>query len=1238
MAADLWKSKVRTLLGKINNIDLDKDEHYMATSDLVNELESFEGKIDPALQTAIRDAVLHQLDDPSNDVQTIAVSCLSTAVRKFEESKVIEIVDKLGNLLLSGKEELRDIYTTGVKAIITAVPKECGPNIATKLSSLLMSGLTRQLPDEQLFLIQMVCLDVLKDLLQRFGQQMAADHDNLLQVMTPLLDSRRVDLRKRVSNTLGPLVCCTGDRSFKGLMELVISKIETSSSRNETLYTYIQTIGVISRNAGVRVGRYLPHIVPVLKKFCPVPNDGDHSDAVKELRENCLQAFESILLRCPNEVTPYINDILNISIHYMCLDPNYTYDDDNAEVKDADGWDDDGDWDKDIAEYNEEEDDDDTSWKVRRAAVKCISAFVRAKGDILRDYYDDLCGQLVARFKERVANVKLEIFRAFNDLLRAAVVTRQPAAGAIDAPVGRPQLVRTRSSHVVLSHKIDQIVTELNKHYRNSDLKAKVAIWSVFRELLVVMQGNLGSHLRALIPNLVEAISDRDTGLRTGALAVLRLVVELHTGFEIQPFISTLTPQVVAAARDVYTKIKSEGLRLCGSLAQSMRSAGAHDRAVLGQLYQAVHSQLILQDVEQEVKEAAILSMAAILSSFGDSLANELQQSLTVILSRLNNEVTRHPALRAITQLANSQLGLNLSAPLTSAIRDLCSFMRKHSQSLKHETVVTLEAVVRHVGANLPEDLCSLLLLEVAPHIKDDDLHLSQLVLELLSSVIQACPAAMPIFARDVYPRVLAFLRSPLLQGQVLTSLMKLFQTMLFASYPELNYAAIMQSLMRSVTPDLPKQSFSAFAQCVATVATSAPLEVTNQTVAEFLNAIQGNTAYTTRMALMSIGEIGRQIDLSHHANIENTIFACFGDASDDVKTAASFALGNMAVGNLDRYLPVIFDLLASQPQGQYLLLSSLKEIISRHSVDESTMGVLRSRVTSMAPVLFGHADSKDEGVRSMVAECVGKLATIDSQSMFPEIELRCTSPSADTRATMAASIKFALSKNMHLVVFQQILPKFLNLLTDVDRNVKRQAFLTLNAIIHTHFDLVRSILDSSILPVVYQETVINRSLIREIDLGPFKHIVDDGFPLRKAAYQCMETLVDVASEILNIHEFVRHLQEGLNDDEKDIQLITYQIFYKIATWRGVQLLEVVEDLPPLLTKGITKKLKEAKENEPERAIDVLRSAVRALYSIRSIPGAEQCEKFCTFYSRVLQTAQLKEMISVILKEKESSS
>ena len=66
------------------------------------------------------------------------------------------------------------------------------------------------------------------------------------------------------------------------------------------------------------------------------------------------------------------------------------------------------------------------------------------------------------------------------------------------------------------------------------------------------------------------------------------------------------------------------------------------------------------------------------------------------------------------------------------------------------------------------------------------------------------------------------------------------------------------------------------------------------------------------------------------------------------------------------------------------------------------------------------------------------------------------------------------------------------------------------------------------LLPQLYEQTVINEALIRTVDLGPFKHKIDDGLELRKAAFECMDVLLDNCQPRLDMTAFIHHLESGL--------------------------------------------------------------------------------------------------------------
>jgi len=69
------------------------------------------------------------------------------------------------------------------------------------------------------------------------------------------------------------------------------------------------------------------------------------------------------------------------------------------------------------------------------------------------------------------------------------------------------------------------------------------------------------------------------------------------------------------------------------------------------------------------------------------------------------------------------------------------------------------------------------------------------------------------------------------------------------------------------------------------------------------------------------------------------------------------------------------------------------------------------------------------------------------------------------------------------------------------------------------------------------------------------------GFPLRKAAYQALDTLVDVAFSYLDPSQLVRELSAGLTDQD-DIIMAAYQILYKLSIAHPVELCRVLDTLP----------------------------------------------------------------------------
>jgi cullin-associated NEDD8-dissociated protein 1 len=67
----------------------------------------------------------------------------------------------------------------------------------------------------------------------------------------------------------------------------------------------------------------------------------------------------------------------------------------------------------------------------------------------------------------------------------------------------------------------------------------------------------------------------------------------------------------------------------------------------------------------------------------------------------------------------------------------------------------------------------------------------------------------------------------------------------------------------------------------------------------------------------------------------------------------------------------------------------------------------------------------------------------------------------------------------------------------DTDLSVRSLALSVLDSAAHNKRNLVRDVLPQ-LLPHLYAETSVDQSLVRFVEMGPFKHRVDDGLETRK--------------------------------------------------------------------------------------------------------------------------------------------
>lgn len=183
----------------------DKDFRFMATNDLMSELQKDSIKLDDDSERKIVRMVLRLLEDKNGEVQNLAVKCLGPLVNKVKDNQVELIVDSLCANMVSNSEQLRDISSIGLKTVISELPQtssSLAPNVCQRITGKLSSAI-----ENKDVSVQLEALDILTDLLSRFGELLVPFHDTILKALVPQLGSQRQAVRKRTIVALSHLLC-----------------------------------------------------------------------------------------------------------------------------------------------------------------------------------------------------------------------------------------------------------------------------------------------------------------------------------------------------------------------------------------------------------------------------------------------------------------------------------------------------------------------------------------------------------------------------------------------------------------------------------------------------------------------------------------------------------------------------------------------------------------------------------------------------------------------------------------------------------------------------------------------------------------------------------------------------------------------------------------------------------------------------------------------------------------------
>ena len=337
--------------------------------------------------------------------------------------------------------------------------------------------------------------------------------------------------------------------------------------------------------------------------------------------------------------------------------------------------------------------------------------------------------------------------------------------------------------------------------------------------------------------------------------------------------------------------------------------------------------------------------------------------------------------------------------------------------------------------------------------------------------------------------------------------------------------------------------------------------------------------------------------------------------------------------------------------------------------------------LSQVIPAVLSSTNSREAQVRHVAAECIGLCTYMNTAAMLPHLQiLYQAGASADAasaaaeaenvdeddepgsgpilwhaRWILAIALKFACLRSLpvhsstHIVnVFSLYFPA---LLQAPQIEVRKAAVTALNSVVHRNAGILLShstntLTDTTLLEVVLPDLMKALMFQKKIvvDSGPFKIREDLGLPLRTQALSCLDMLIDVLPEKVNVGMVLPAIRANIGDELKVkddtfyliyIKSFVHTIVIKLCKLSPGAMLGGLESMLPMLQATLDKKLgKDATPTDLERQMELRKSVLRVVLQFRQIEGIQASAGFKEFNDNfIMKNAQWANVLSQLQEE-----
>lgn len=1228
--------------------DVDPDLRFMA-------LEDFQKYVsDPSITKSYRQLekfvplLFKLLKDSATEVQNQAIKSFAPVVMYLSDDEVLNIIDRL--YVDITVENSKSVDSSNFKKFTTSIPNMVLRSIFNSPNYQFSKSLSRKIVDSLLpkLVLQTVTIDSIEvsiDLVKNLGSHLLTGEivtliTHAVQVSfneSGIISKRSIialDLLLKIVSQLD------GNNNEKTVItEKVITTINLHFNLVAPTHSWINLrynlFQVILNNALRLKNEFLSSdsvraIFDAILEFLSYDKlaeeeidteEMDYDLIVQEnlIREDALITLIEFVNALPFEsFSPYLDETVDVTkafIHYNPFnfndDEDGSFADNESDIEFSD--------DEDESSANEDDNENDgASGKLRIKSIQLVKSLIVNFPELLSLVYDQLINDLIKSLTEKNQLVSNEAIKTIITAIN--VTTNDSDDSVISAQRKRHNsdvsMMTDSSPYSELIHKVaPDLETDLFDNLLVEKNSSRFPIFITLIESLIRgISENLSENFLLKLFDNIEQFDMKANG-NTEFLSLYKVILD---SFEYSKIPELLLLHLLDDLSDSisdptsYHNFIVDSLQICNTLFSMFDGKSTVLNNFLNEkLFDAIIGKINNKTYSSDLRQHSISSLTQMIINVGISEANSVR-AIEVFQESLSYEVTVNNTIVNLIKLFSKPTStvykfmVHTQPFIDLLIEKLNSFIASSDNSLHLNSLVLLESVFKldikayDIGQEKTAKLLGNLLKLIE---ETKDYQLITLSFSIMSDLLQYVDMDATFYSTFIVKVVNVKLVD--VDDMDLRSYEKLVDRIA----DKWDGKELFEIGLATLNPNL---FISAKTLSIITIKNGL-LDKVVQSEQELLRHIEDQDFDKVDRAVFNIqflGNVSSVLELSRIA-LNDFLRILNSSTNESIALAASRAIGLFISRDLQFHLPSLlenYELSNKEDDNKKnLLLIAIKQIIKDNDdIDDTLLEMIWNKINFVIDNKADKFNHNNLSELKLSGDILSKIIVQNENKYLPRLlNDLCDENSRDFKVyTNIVIIKQLISISQ--IDGRDIILKSLQYLSKLNIEIKQAIISTLLTGIHNRPEIFLPILNTEMLPKIFDELTAKEEFKKVIPMGPYKYIIDEGLEVRKLSYELLYTIIlleNYEMETIKIDYvaiFENIVEKGIIDLENDIVVLSsINLIHLIEKLNGPTngILFKIRDFGALITslnKGLSKKIRaKASTQEVESFEDSIKSIVK---------------------------------------------